>query len=385
MSTTACPLCETPIRLNERVCSSCGVDLAMAAVMTERALLDNRPDRGDFSVSPEVLVPRLGERLVDQGVLSSEDLQKALAYQQAQREAGHSILVGQALVTLGMVDPETLDRTITEQIFQLQEALTRANRDLGKRVREQTRDLRSALDRLSELNQLKSNFIANISHELRTPLSHIKGYTELLSDGSLGPVGPEQESAFEVMDRSILRLETLINDLIRFSESAQGDVNLRLTPVPVNMLLQRAAAHAGKRLGNHSFRLEIDCPADLPEVICDLEKITWVLVHLVDNAVKFTEGPAEIRLIAAEEEGGLRLAVRDEGIGIDADKLSEIFEPFHQLDASTTRKFGGTGLGLSLAKRILEAHRSEFSVRSTVGVGSTFSFVLPTTPDREPV
>ena len=382
MPDSFCPLCNHPVQKDDRSCSSCGVDLALAAILTERALLDAGTDDPIPPVTPEVLAPRLGERLVEQGVLSDDDLRRALAFQREQDVLGAPVLVGQALLRLNMVDPQTLDRAITHQIFQLQDALRQANRDLEIRVQERTRDLQHALDRLTELNQLKSNFIANITHELRTPLTHIKGYTELLSDGSLGPLSEEQIDAFEVMERSIRSLETLINDLIRFSDSARGEISLRLSPFTVRQLLRRVVSQVEEKFPNGAHQIEIDALENLPHVLGDFDKISWVVMHLVDNAIKFSEGSGEVRLSAAMVEDFIQVSVTDSGIGIPEDRLEEIFEPFHQLDTSSTRRYGGTGLGLSLVRRILQAHQTDISVASRVGAGSTFSFVLPATEGR---
>jgi signal transduction histidine kinase len=351
-------------------------------MLTERALLDFGPDKPVPPVAPEVLVPRLGESLVEQGFLTNDDLRRALAFQRERESQGEPVLVGQALVNLGMVDPHTLDRTITQQIFQLQDALRQANRDLESRVHERTRDLQHALDRLTELSQLKSNFIANITHELRTPLTHIKGYTELLADGSLGALSEEQSSAFEVMGRSIRSLETLINDLIRFSESARGEITLRLSPFTVSHLFRKTIATANERFPSKRIHFTVEVPGDLPHILGDFDKIAWVVLHLVDNAIKFSGGTGEILLCSTAAGPSVEIAVTDHGIGIPTDKLEEIFEPFHQLDASSTRRYGGTGLGLSLVRRILQAHQSEIEVDSEVGVGSTFRFVLPATDGK---
>ena len=377
-----CPLCNHPVQRDDRICGNCGVDLALAAVLTEQALLDAGPDSPVLPVTPEVLVPRLGERLVEQGVLSDDDLRRALAFQKEQEKLGEPVLVGQALVRLNMVDPQTLDRAVTHQIFQLQDALRQANRDLESRVQDRTRDLQQALDRLTELNQLKSNFIANITHELRTPLTHIKGYTELLSDGSLGELSEEQSIAFEVMDRSIRSLETLINDLIRFSESARGEISLRQSPFTVRHLFRRALAQAEERFTAAEYSLEVDAPDELPHMLGDFDKISWVVMQLVDNAIKFSEGRGKICLCAAAVDGAVRISVTDSGIGIPDTRLEEIFEPFHQLDTSSTRRYGGTGLGLSLVRRIMQAHKSDISVSSLIGSGSTFSFTLPATVEE---
>ena len=144
-------------------------------------------------LTPEVLVPRLGEYLVQQGHITEEGLKKALAYQLKKQVKSQHWLLGETLLELGLIDRPTLDQAITEQIIQLRNALENANRYLEHRVQERTAELQLALRKLSELNQLKANFVANISHELRTPLTHVKGYIELLATESLGALTEEQK------------------------------------------------------------------------------------------------------------------------------------------------------------------------------------------------
>ena len=161
-------------------------------------------------LSPEMLVPRMGEYLVQKGLVSNENLQKALDYQQEETAKGNTILLGQALLDLKFIKRPQLDQAITEQILQLRSALQAANRTLERRVEERTAELQKALERVSELSQLKANFISNISHELRTPLTHIKGYVELLITESLGDITEEQRHALQISQQSTNRLETLI-------------------------------------------------------------------------------------------------------------------------------------------------------------------------------
>ena len=130
-------------------------------------------------LTPEMLVPRLGEALVSAGRISEQDLQAALEYQEQQAAQGRALLLGQALLELHVIDQPGLEQAITEQIIRLRSALQAANRTLERRVRDRTAELQDALKRLSELGELKANFVANVSHELRTPLTHIKGYLEL--------------------------------------------------------------------------------------------------------------------------------------------------------------------------------------------------------------
>ena len=199
-------------------------------------------------LSPEMLVPRLGEYLVKQGHITEENLQNALQTQQEKIAAGTSSLLGQTLVELGVISRDILDQAVTEQIIQLRSALQATNRTLERRVQERTAELQTALERLAELSKLKANFISNISHELRTPLTHIKGYTELLISESLGNISEEQKHALQISQKSTLRLENLIEDLIMVSITSRGDLALqqesldmrRLANLSVKNMTQKA-------------------------------------------------------------------------------------------------------------------------------------------------
>jgi signal transduction histidine kinase len=328
-------------------------------------------------LTPEMLVPRMGEYLVQKGLISEENLQKALDYQQEQTSRGNTVLLGQALIDLQLLDRPELDQAVTEQILHLRSALQAANRSLERRVEERTAELQKALERVSELSQLKANFISNISHELRTPLTHIKGYIELLITESLGSITSEQHHALTVSQQSTNRLEALIEDLIMVSLASRGELSILQADVDLGRLANLAVkSHVDVAL-ERGVSVHAVVDEDVPLVQADSQKIAWVLSQLLDNAIKFTpSGGRVVVSVKREGENLVIVSVTDTGIGIPSQKIDDIFEPFHQLDGSTTRRYGGTGLGLSLVRQIVEAHGSMLEVQSTEGRGSTFKFPL---------
>jgi two-component system sensor histidine kinase/response regulator len=353
-----------------------------AVIVAEQSLSDPEfttftTAKGGAPLTPEMLVPRLGEILLEKGLLEQADLERALEHHQKLVDEGQPRLLGQVLLELSLIDRETLDKVITEQILKLQSALHLANHRLEQRVQERTADLQNALSKLSEVNQLKSNFISNISHELRTPLTHMKGYLDLLADASLGPLTPVQQEAIEVLLRAETRLEGLIDDLIRFSLAVRGEFTLHPVPVSPNDLIKTTITRAQKLAKARKVSLKAELQEGLPILMVDNEKITWVILQLLDNAIKFTPQGGYVIINAWAGDSGVTVSVEDTGIGIPAARLQEIFEPFHQLDSSDTRHYGGTGLGLALVRRILEAHGSLIKVESEVGCGSRFEFTLP--------
>ncbi len=337
-----------------------------------------------FHLTPEMLVPRLGEALVRGGHITELDLQKALAYQQEKIAEGKTYLLGQALLELKLLDQTTLDQAVTEQIIQLRAALQAANRTLEQRVQERTSELQEALERLSELSQMKANFVANISHELRTPLTHIKGYLELMATESLGPLTSEQRYALSVSQKASDRLENLIEDLIMFSLASRGEMSMKQEAFDIRRLANLTAKTASQKGDERGVSVHVLADENLPFVQGDSEKIGWVLNQLLDNAIKFSPSGGRVVLNLKEEGANLvMVSVTDTGIGIPANRMEEIFEPFHQLDGSSTRKAGGTGLGLSLVRQIIEAHGSMLEVNSIEGRGSTFKFPLLAVPPEK--
>ncbi len=330
-----------------------------------------------LQLSPEMLVPRLGDALVRAGHISEMGLRKALAYQQDQLEHGKSYLLGQVLIDLKLIDRATLDEAVTEQIIQLRSALQAANRNLEQRVQERTAELQEALRRLSELSQMKANFVANVSHELRTPLTHVKGYLELMVTESLGSLTNEQRHALAVSQKSAGKLESMIEDLIMFSLASRGEMSMKQEAIDIERIGSLSIKAAVQKAEGRGVEVHVVADMNLPFVQGDSEKIAWVLNQLLDNAINFTPSGGHVVLSLKEEGANLvMVSVTDTGIGIPAERLQEIFEPFHQLDDSSTRKVGGTGLGLSLVRQIVEAHGSLLDVQSVEGRGTTFKFPL---------
>lgn len=324
-----------------------------------------------------MLVPRMGEYLIQKGLITPEDLQRALDYQQEEVAKGNRPMLGEALVALNLVERSQLDQAVTEQIIQLRSALQAANRTLERRVEERTAELQKALERVSELSQLKSNFISNISHELRTPLTHVKGYLELLVTESLGSITDEQRHALQVTQQSANNLESLIEDLIMVSLASRGEMSLKQEPVDIRRLANLVVKSASEKAQKRGVTLHAMTDEDVPLVQADSQKIAWVLNQLIDNGIKFTQSGGRVIVgIKREGENLVIVSVTDTGIGIPAERQKDIFESFHQLDGSSTRRYGGTGLGLSLVREIIEAHGSMIEVQSLEGRGSSFKFPL---------
>lgn len=323
------------------------------------------------------MVPRLGDALVEEGLVTPEQLADALAMQDRYRKTGEAPLLGHLLIQMGAIDKPTLDRAITAQILKLQTALQQSNQTLEKRVEERTAELEKAYQKLSELSKLKANFISNISHELRTPMTHVKGYVDLLLNDDFGKLNPDQKQAIEVLKKASERLGRLIDDLILFSTAETSTIQIKYQVFDLRALAERVVKSQHKAATAKKIHLWLDDDQDQNLVSADPERIEWVVNQLVENAIKYTNPEGDILVRIKEKEESVCLAVIDSGIGIPSDRLDEIFEPFHQLDGSSTRKQGGTGLGLTLAKKIIEAHDIKLAVASVPGKGSKFEFQLP--------
>jgi two-component system sensor histidine kinase BarA len=253
-----------------------------------------------------------------------------------------------------------------------------------------------AADVASELARVKSNFLATVSHELRTPLTSVIGYSEMLLEGMAGPVTPEQRDYLTTILGKADHLLRLITSMLELARLDAAQPATEQKAISILEVIERAATSLTSEADRRAIALTLP-RGPVPRVLADQRKIRQVLVHLIANAIKFTPRggdvvvTAEVGALSPAERGGplgdlskrigVRVSVRDTGIGISPVAQARIFEPFFQVDQSSTREYGGTGLGLSLAKTYVEAHGGSIWVHSRPGEGSTFTLSLPAVPE----
>jgi two-component system, NarL family, sensor histidine kinase BarA len=256
------------------------------------------------------------------------------------------------------------------------------------------RALRDSVERLKELDRLKSNFLAMISHELRTPLTSVIGYSEMLLEGMAGDISGEQRDYIGTIKDKGESLLELIGSLLDISKIEAGAFKLNVGEFELADVIEGATTSVIPQAQKKNIKLDIEKVGDLPRLKGDRDKVRQAIVNLLGNAVKFTPSGGSIAMnvrvwegprrysgdqgrFGVADERFLKIEVQDNGIGIPQDKLMLIFNAFYQVDNSITREYGGTGLGLSIVKRFIEAHRGEVWVDSVENVGTTFSLLLP--------
>ena len=230
---------------------------------------------------------------------------------------------------------------------------------------------------LLDAKRVKDEFLANISHELRTPLTAVIGYTELMHEGLVGgPVSEEQERTLAQVKQASEKLLTLIDDLLELTTLRRGALDVRVTEFDPREPMRAALAKAGAPPAGVS--LKVTEPDIVPMMRSDARKIEKLLGSLVGNAFKFTRaGEVSVRLDVDGAAGRVRYEVRDTGIGIAPDAQEYVFDEFRQVDGSTTRVFGGSGLGLALARRLARLMGGDVTLEAFPGTGSTFRVELP--------
>jgi signal transduction histidine kinase len=237
--------------------------------------------------------------------------------------------------------------------------------------------LERSYEDLKELDKLKSEFVATASHELRSPLGDIKGYLEVVKDGILGEVNEAQEERLAKALAHIDELTSLTNDLLDLSRIEAKKWKIVKKPLVLAEVVTSVLAKVESKAKEKKQDISIDIPSKFPKIRADKESLTRVLVNLLDNAVKFTPEEGQIAVHALDEKENIRIVVEDNGIGIPREHLPRIFDRFFAVESSLTRKLAGVGLGLSIAKGIVEAHGGEIWAESTPGEGTKVHFTLP--------
>ncbi len=281
------------------------------------------------------------------------------------------------------IDPRLLPDQIAEFLGGKRELLPKSlettmlreyNAKLVERLERQVRELSARNAELQELDRLKNTFLATISHELRTPLTAILGYLELFERRTLGPLNDVQGQAINVIARNARTLSRILNNLLYLQEVRSTEI--RRVPVVIHDVLQEVIADMQSLARSANVALSASLQ---PTAVYygDPIGIGQALRALIDNAIKFTPASGRVDVTLIDEPSRVLVRVEDTGIGIPAEAQEKIFLPFYQIDDTLARPYSGAGLGLAIARHVVEAHGGQLTVRSIVNAGSTFTVVLP--------
>ena len=272
---------------------------------------------------------------------------------------------------------------------QLQQELAE-RQQAQQQLTERNEQLAVSNEELARATRLKDEFLANMSHELRTPLNAILGMTEGLQEAVFGELNDGQIKALKTIERSGSHLLELINDILDLAKIESGHIELEIASIAVARLCQSSLAFVKQQAQKKRIQLEMKMRLDLPDILGDELRLRQVLINLLNNAVKFTpeEGKIALEVSLSKRpkkqdnadywpQNYLRIAVSDTGIGIAPENMDKLFKPFIQIDSSLNRQYSGTGLGLSLVKRIVNLHGGEVGVTSELGLGSCFTIYIP--------
>jgi signal transduction histidine kinase len=275
-----------------------------------------------------------------------------------------------------------LSRRILSPVEALTAAVQRMEAgDLSQRVEISTHDeigelgraFNKMTDRLARLEELRRDMVSDVAHELRTPLTNIRGYLEALQDGMIEP----QRQVIDSLHEEAMLLNRLVDDLQELALAEAGQLHLERTPSDLAPLIRQAVAALRPQAEAAGVELHLDLSQSLPPVQADPERIGQVLRNLLSNAITHTPEGGAVTVGADAGTTSVRVSVRDTGVGIAEKDLPYIFERFYRADKSRSRSTGGAGLGLAIARYLVEAHGGQITVESEPGVGSTFSFTLP--------
>ncbi len=274
-------------------------------------------------------------------------------------------------------------KTMQESLASSQNELKQEKSLLSERVERRTLALNIANAELAQAAKTKDMFLATMSHELRTPLTTIMGLTEMLQDALYGPVNSGQNRALATIQESSRHLLTLINDILDVAKVESGKMELKWDYLPVDQLVEASLRLVRQPANTKKHHLEQQADPSVKLIHGDGRRLKQLLVNLLSNAIKFTPdgGKIGLQIKGNDEQGQVELSVWDDGIGIETTQQQHLFEPFVQVDNESTRRYSGTGLGLTLVKRMAQLHGGDVVVESEVGKGSRFTVTLPWTRD----
>ncbi len=236
--------------------------------------------------------------------------------------------------------------------------------------------LQKAYEELQTLDKMKDEFMSNVSHELKTPLISIKGYGELLYDEKLGGRLDEQKKSLEAIIRNADRLTRLINSILFITRLQAGKIDFRIEPIEIEEIVQTCVEDLKNPMDRKRIIFEKEV-SGVSRLRGDKDRFVEVISNLLDNAIKFTREDGKIAIKAWDELENVHITLSDNGIGIPEDIIPKLFTRFYQVDASTSRKYGGTGLGLYIAKTIVDALGGKIWIESEVGKGTTVHLLIP--------
>ncbi|WP_321420807.1 PAS domain S-box protein [uncultured Methanomethylovorans sp.] len=256
--------------------------------------------------------------------------------------------------------------------------------DIGERkiaedkLRKYADELSKANKELESLDRMKNELLSNVSHELKTPLTSIKGYGDLLMEGDLGEMNYKQLKALKTIIRNTERLRRLIDSLLYVSMAEAETITYEFRKIDINDLIDNAVTDMAMPIAEKNIEVLHQVQEDLTQIEGDAEKLTDMLTNVLDNAIKFTPSGGKISIFAKKGGENIQISIQDNGIGIAADLLPFLFQKFYQIDPSMRRKYGGTGLGLFICKKIVDAHKGKIWVESEQRKGTTVHILLPT-------
>jgi signal transduction histidine kinase len=233
------------------------------------------------------------------------------------------------------------------------------------------------ITREREIAQAKNEFVSVVAHELRTPMTSIKGYTDLILQGALGEVNDEQRHFLRIVKANVDRLSELIGDLLDTARIEAGRIRLEIEPIQVTSIVGEVCDSLAETIRERGLELTVEADPDVPTVQADRNRLIQILMNLLSNAYRYTPSGGSITVSVRLTDDAVLVAVADSGIGIAPEDQERIFERFHRVDNEIVNRQTGTGLGLTIARSLVELHGGRLWLESEFGVGSTFFFTLP--------